>query len=228
MLTSNDPKYKEKLATVLDTLHSVKENEAFFFVDEMGPYRVKKYGGKALVEKGKSSTVPEFQKNKGSIHAVAALEAYTNQLTWRFIEHKDANAIISLFEQLKEKYRKKKQLYVTWDSISTHDAGLIHEWIEEVNQRADKQGHGVRFVIVPLPSRSQFLNVIESVFGGMKRAVIHNSDYPSKQAMITAVDQHFVDRNAYFEKNPKRVGKKIWDREAFDLRRLEGGLFKKM
>ena len=72
------------------------------------------------------------------------------------------------------------------------------------------------------------MNVIESVFGGMKRAVIHNSDYPSKEAMIAGVDQHFVDRNAYFEKNPKRIGKKIWDREAVDVYRLQGGLFKKM
>lgn len=31
----------------------------------------------------------------------------------------------------------------------------------------------------PLPKRAQFLNVIESVFSGMARAVIQNSDYAS-------------------------------------------------
>jgi len=32
---------------------------------------------------------------------------------------------------------------------------------------------------VPLPAGAQFLNVIESVFSGMARAIIHNSDYES-------------------------------------------------
>jgi hypothetical protein len=31
----------------------------------------------------------------------------------------------------------------------------------------------------PLPAGAQFLNVIESVFSGMARAIIHNSDYKS-------------------------------------------------
>jgi hypothetical protein len=30
--------------------------------------------------------------------------------------------------------------------------------------------------ILPLPAQAQFLNVIESVFSGMARAIIHNSD----------------------------------------------------
>ncbi len=167
VLTSPDPRYKEKLAKVLDTLHAVKENEAFFFIDEMGPYRVRKYGGKALVPKGKTRKAPEFQKDKGAVHAVAALEAYTNQLTWLFIDHKDAGSIIALLELLKEKYRSKKRLFLTWDAISTHDAKVIKEWINATNQEA-KSGDCPSFNVVPLPSRAQFLNVIESVFGGMK------------------------------------------------------------
>jgi hypothetical protein len=34
----------------------------------------------------------------------------------------------------------------------------------------------------PLPAGAQFLNVIESVFSGMARAIIHNSDCPSVEA----------------------------------------------
>jgi hypothetical protein len=82
--------------------------------------------------------------------------------------------------------------------------------------------------IVPLPSRAQFLNVIESVFGGMKKAVIHNSNYGSKKEMKIAIARHFEERNLFFKANPKRAGNKIWDREAFDLDKLAGGLFRKM
>jgi hypothetical protein len=33
--------------------------------------------------------------------------------------------------------------------------------------------------LAPLPSGAQFLNVIESVFSGMSRAILHNSNYGS-------------------------------------------------
>lgn len=74
--------------------------------------------------------------------------------------------------------------------------------------------------------RAQFLNVIESVFSGTKRAVIDNSDYKSEFEMKMALNKHFTERNLYFEKNPKRAGKKIWEKEIFDLNKFESGLHK--
>src|SRR5437899_5581008 len=65
----------------------------------------------------------------------------------------------------------------------------------------------------PLPAGSQFLNVIESVFSGMARAIIHNSDYPSLDVAKAAIDRYFGDRNANFQQHPKRAGKKIWGSE---------------
>jgi len=41
--------------------------------------------------------------------------------------------------------------------------------------------------LAPLPASAQFLNVIESVFSGMARAIIHNSDYPSVAAAQEAI-----------------------------------------
>ena len=40
----------------------------------------------------------------------------------------------------------------------------------------------------PLPAGAQFLNVIESVFSGMARAIIHNSDYKSMDVAKAAID----------------------------------------
>jgi hypothetical protein len=65
----------------------------------------------------------------------------------------------------------------------------------------------------PLPAGAQFLNVIESVFSGMSRAVIRNSDDESVEAVKAAIDRHFAERNAYFRANPRRAGKKVWGRE---------------
>jgi hypothetical protein len=57
--------------------------------------------------------------------------------------------------------------------------------------------------------------VIEAVFSGMKRAVIHHSDYRSVREMKDAISLHFVERNAYFRENPRRAGKKIWEIDFF-------------
>lgn len=75
----------------------------------------------------------------------------------------------------------------------------------------------------------KFSNFWDIVIGnGMKKAVIANSDYASEEEMKTAVARHFEERNLFFKENPKRVGNKIWDKEAFEIEELPGGLFKKM
>ena len=61
--------------------------------------------------------------------------------------------------------------------------------------------------------------MIESVFSGMARSVIHNSDYKAVDDAKAAIDRYFAERNAHFLRCPKRAGRKIWgeEREAADF-----------
>jgi hypothetical protein len=68
--------------------------------------------------------------------------------------------------------------------------------------------------LVPLPKSAQFLNVIESVFSGMAKAIVHNSDYQSVEQAVTAIDRYFQERNKHFQDHPKKAGKKIWGGES--------------
>lgn len=224
VLTSPDPEYKAKVERILDTLQGLKEGERFFFIDEVGPYRVKKYGGQRLSLKDQIETIPAQQKGRGKVQFVAALEAVTNQLTWRFTADKSAFSIVSFIEKLAAGYEYCPAIYLTWDAISVHGSKTVTEWIAAHNKAA-KRPH---IEVVPLPSNAQFLNVIEAVFGGMKRAVICNSDYACPSEMQEAIARHFEERNQYYRDNPKRAGNKIWDKQAFDVDKLIGGLFKKM
>lgn len=70
-----------------------------------------------------------------------------------------------------------------------------------------------RVSLAPLPACAQFLNVIESVFSGMARAIIHNSDYPSADMCKAAIDRYFAERNQHFREHPKRAGNKLWGAE---------------
>jgi transposase len=224
VLTSPDPKYREKVEKILSTLQNLKERDRFFFIDEVGPYRVRKYGGKYLGLPDDNRTIPQFQRSKGKVQFVAALEASSNQISWLFTESKCAGGLVDLLKGLVARNSDCSRIFLTWDAIGMHSAKVLKLWITTHNQVS---GSPV-VEVVPLPANSQFLNVIEAVFGGMKRAVICNSDYASAKEMQDAIARHFDERNRYYRDNPKRAGNKIWDREVFDLEKLAGGLFKKM
>ena len=83
-----------------------------------------------------------------------------------------------------------------------------------MNEPAYRAEHGTPAVEpAPLPSCAQFLNVIEAVFSGMARAIIHNSDYASVDAAKAAIDRYFAERHGHFQKQPRRAGNKLWRME---------------
>ena len=86
--------------------------------------------------------------------------------------------------------------------------------LDKINQQAVVDGFPI-VKTAPLPAGAQFLNVIESVFSGMARAIIHNSDYPSVEVAKDAIDRYFTERNERFSKHPKRAGQNIWEKSAY-------------
>jgi hypothetical protein len=69
-------------------------------------------------------------------------------------------------------------------------------WIQAHNQAAT----GPNIKVTPLPSKAQFLNVIESVFAGMKKAVICNSDYATPHDMQGAISRHFEEKKPVLQR----------------------------
>ena len=118
--------------------------------------------------------------------------------------------MIALPRKLVDAYSDRRTIFITWDAAPWHRSSQLFDFIREHNDQA-RSRPTIR--IVPLPARAQFLNVIESVFSGMARAIIHNSDYPSPEAARAAIDRYFADRNEHFRRNPRRAGRKIWGRE---------------
>lgn len=227
VLTSPDPEYREKVEQVLNTLQNLKPDELFFFIDELGPLRVKKYGGRMFAAKGDTPTVPQLQPHKGSITMAGALSATANQVTWLFSPAKDTQSMIDLIEILFNQYSTVARIFLTWDSASWHSSIALVEWLDAFNAQTREAGFGPAIQLVPLPTSSQFLDVLEAVFSGMKRAVVHHSDYRSVVELKSAVSSHFVERNAFFKENPRRAGRKIWDVDFFsDTDNLRSGNYR--
>jgi len=147
----------------------------------------------------------------GSIIVTAAIELSSNQVTHFYSLRKNTAEMIRMMEALVAAYRDRTKLYLSWDAASWHVSKKLFERIDTHN--AGIGSNGPRIVTAPLPARAQFLNVIESVFSGMARAIIHNSNYGSVDEAKAAIDRYFCERNAYFKSNPRRAGGKLWGKE---------------
>lgn len=214
VLTSPDPNFREKLDHIKNILSGLKENEKFFSVDEYGHFAVRMKGGTSLVKIGEPRIVDSNQKSKGALLVTAALELSTNQVTHFYSRHKNTQEMIRLMEVLLEQYRDQEKIYFSWDAASWHASKKLYEKLAEVNSEPYRETHKTPLVeLAPLPASAQFLNVIESVFSGLAKAVIHNSDYERLEDCMAAIDRHFLERNDFFKKNPKKAGKMIWGKE---------------
>ena len=212
MLTSADPEYREKVDAIKSILASLADDEAFFSIDEYGPISIRPKGGKKRVPKGVAYTVPQRSKSKGWFILTAALDLSRNQITHFYSPKKNTAEMIRMADALRGKYHNYKTLYLSWDAASWHMSKALGEYIARRNDRADFDAKPV-IKIAPLPAGAQFLNVIESVFSGLARAVIHNSDYARVEAARAAIDQHLSDRNEHYRVSPSRAGKNIWSKE---------------
>jgi transposase len=217
VLTSPDPKYREKLKAITRILSALQANEKFFSVDEFGPFSVKIQGGRTYVQKGDMRVVPQRQRSKGRLILTGALELSTNQMTHFYSEKKDTEEMIKLLDILLSKYSDQARIYISWDAASWHISRMLTERVSEINA-ANKRGNLIRPMVklAPLPVSAQFLNIVESVFSGMARAILHNSDYASVSECKRAIETYFIERNQFYKENPRRAGNKIWGGEIVE------------
>jgi len=211
VLTSNDPEFSQKLQRISSVLADLKAEEAFFSIDEFGPFAVKAQPGRMLMGPGEQRFVAQWQQSKGPIIVTAAIELSSNQITHFYSSKKNTDEMIRMMEVLAAEYRDRKKLYLSWDAASWHISKKLFERINTHNVAIGSDGP--QFETAPLPARAQFLNVIESVFSGMARAIIHNSNYGTVDEAKAAIDRYFCERNAHFKNNPRRAGGKLWGRE---------------
>src|ERR1035441_6567194 len=206
VLTSNDPAFSEQLDRIRAILSNLGSDEVFFSIDEFGPFAVKTKPGRMLTAPSEQRVVPQWQKSKGCLIMTAALELSGNQVTHFYSKKKNTAEMIRLMEMLIDQYRDRRKIYLSWDAASWHVSKQLYKSIDLHNAAAV----GPIVETAPLPSGAQFLNVIESIFSGMARAIIHNSDYKTLDDAKVAINRYFKERNSHFKQYPQRAGKKIW------------------
>jgi hypothetical protein len=212
VLTSNDPDYRFKLDNIKLILSELGDDECFFSIDEYGPFNVRFMPGRKLCAPEEFPSVPQWQKRRGTIILTGALELRTNQITHFYSEKKNTTEMIKMVDLLRRQYGCMKTIYISWDAAGWHISKALGERVEFLNGCA-KLDRAPTIELAALPSRAQFLNVIESVFSGMSRAVIHNSNFESVSQAKDAIDRYFMNRNSFYTCHPKRAGRKLWQLE---------------
>ena len=222
VLTSTDPEYRAKVHHIQSILGRLQENEAFFSIDEFGPFSIRAQGGRALVGPSEVPTVPQYQKSKGILIMTAALELSLNQITHFYSPRKDTGEMLRMLTKLIQEYKHKSRIYLSWDAASWHMSKMLRDNVDRHNEAIIKgEAAGPAVDLAPLPAGAQFLNVIESVFSGMARAIIANSNYGSIDEARAAIDRYVQERNVKFRSTPKRAGGAIWRSEREPPRFLE-------
>src|ERR1700732_3192031 len=115
-------------------LAELQENEAFFSIDEFGPFSVRAQIGKALVAPGEIPTVPQYQKSKGSLIMTAALELSCNQITHFYSPRKDTGEMLRMLAKLVQQYKHKSRIYLSWDAASWHISKMFRNQIDQHNE----------------------------------------------------------------------------------------------
>lgn len=214
VLTSNDPEYRQKVRHIQRVLGELQDSEAFFSIDEFGPFSVRAQGGRALVAPGEVPTVPQYEKSKGGLIMTAALELSQNQMTHFYSARKDTGEMLRMLRRLMDQYEHKSRIYLSWDAASWHISKMLRDHVARHNEAIIKgEDEGPMVALAPLPAGAQFLNVIESVFSGMARAILANSNYGSVDEARAAIDRYIRERNEKFALAPKRAGGAIWGSE---------------
>lgn len=158
--------------------------------------------------------LPVWQKSRGRLILTAALELLSNQVTHFYSPKKNTDEMIKLLEVLLKQYKNEDRIFFSWDAASWHASKKLYEKVNEVNSPGCREINKTPIVKrAPFPSCAQFLNVIESIFSGMAKTIIHNSNYYSVEDCMVAIDRDFTERNQYFKENPRRAGNKLWGKE---------------
>jgi hypothetical protein len=118
--------------------------------------------------------------------------------------------MIVMIERLR-KVRGAEDTFISWDS--RHGiCRALDERVKFLNGWANYDRAPIMRTRT-IAIESSVLNVIESIFSGMSRAVVHNSDFADLDAAKAMIDKYFAHRNAYYIRSPSRAGNKIWGKE---------------
>ena len=140
--------------------------------------------------RGQQKIIPTYGKHRG-VKLLVVLGYETGEVVCKEEEQYDAQVFLSFLEAVAAKYPQEKIVMVL-DNARIHHAKLIQPFLAA---RADT------LQLLYLPPYSPQLNLIEELWGRLKKSVIYNVFYSSVSEIRSAVQEFITEIN----KTPMRT-----------------------
>jgi transposase len=183
------------LAQYNEFMQNKKEDEAVFFVDGVHPTHntLASFG---WIKKGREA---ELQSNSGrsrlNIHG--AMNAETFETTIISSENNiNTDSTISLFEYLLVLYPLASMIYIILDNAKYHFSKEVQEWVK----------NNPRIKLIPLPSYSPELNLIERLWRVFKKNILYNKYYKTFDEFKKVCDGFFKNQHKYSDQIASIMG----------------------
>jgi transposase len=132
--------------------------------------------------KGQQKIIPTYGKHRG-VKLIGTLDYESGEVFCMEEEQYDAGVFLRFLEQVVGRYPGEKIVMIL-DNARIHHAKLIQPFLKK---------HAERLQLMFLPPYSPNLNVIEGLWGWLKKSVIYNVFYHSLEEIRTAV-QDFITK----------------------------------
>ncbi|GGK09672.1 hypothetical protein GCM10007063_35150 [Lentibacillus kapialis] len=144
--------------------------------------------------KGQQKKIPTYGKHHG-VKLIGTLDYESGDVFCIERERYDAKVFLSFLEKVVERYPNEKILMVL-DNAKIHHAKLIQPFLQEHSEQLD---------LLFLPPYSPELNLIEGLWGWLKKSVIYNVFYKSVDEIRQAV-QSFISE---ISKRPETIVQRL-------------------
>lgn len=140
--------------------------------------------------RGQQKRIPTYGQHRGA-KLMGTIDYETGEIYVENHEQYDAKVFLSFLENIIAKYPEGKTVMIL-DNARIHHAQLIQPFLLE---------HADKLELVFLPPYSPQLNIIEGLWGWMKKSVIYNVFFESVGEIRDAV-KGFIDE---ISKNPLQI-----------------------
>jgi len=139
---------------------------------------------------GQQKVIPTYGKHHG-VKLIGTLDYETGEVFVTEEEHYDAQVFQSFLEKVVVKYQGEKIVMIL-DNARIHHAKLIQPFLEV---------HKDHLQLVFLPPYSPELNLIEGLWGWLKKSIIYNVFYKTVEEIRAAVQTFITQIN----KEPMKI-----------------------
>lgn len=149
---------------------------------------------KTWFPKGQQKRIPTYGKHHG-VKLIGTLDYKTGDIFCIERERYDAKVFLSFLEQVVNRYPGERIVMIL-DNARIHHANLIKPFLQE---------HSKQLELLFLPPYSPELNLIEGLWGWLKKSVIYNVFYKTVDEIREAV-QTFISE---ISKNPEAIVRRL-------------------